>query len=74
MRGFDQVDAATEKRLADDAVTRYTADSTKAGKPVKAIHKASVDGIEVVLEDAKGNALARYPWIYDPLVGMARLK
>jgi len=28
----------------------------------------------VVLEDGQGKVLARYPWIYDPMVGMARLK
>jgi hypothetical protein len=38
------------------------------------VHKTRVDAVEVVLEDAKQTVLARYPWIYDAMVGMARLK
>lgn len=74
MAGLDHLDSGAEARLAHDAVARYTAECTKAAKSAAAIHKTNVDGIEVVLEDAKGNVLARYPWIYDPMVGMARLK
>ena len=73
MHGLD-LDAASEARLAKDAVGRYVAESVKASRQPKAVLKARVDGVEVVLEDDKGNALARYPWIYDPMVGMARLK
>jgi hypothetical protein len=60
--------------LANAAAARYLADCAKAAVSAKAVHKTSVDAIEVVLEDAKQNVLARYPWIYDAVVGMARLK
>jgi hypothetical protein len=74
MDGLDHLDAKTEARLADAAAARYTADCAKAAVVAKAIHKTKIDGVEVVLEDAKQNVLARYPWIYDAMVGMARLK
>jgi hypothetical protein len=72
--GLDHLDADTESRLATDAMGRYVADCIKAGKPVKPVHKTRVDGVEVVLEDDKSKPLARYPWMYDAMVGMARLK
>jgi hypothetical protein len=74
MHGLDHLDAATEARLARDAVGRYVAESVKAARPSKAVHKKSVDAVEVVLEDDQGNVLARYPWVYDAVVGMARLR
>ena len=74
MHGLDHLDAATESRLAKDAVGRYIAECLKAARQATAVHKTKVDGVEVVLEDVKGKVLARYPWIYDPMVGMARLK
>jgi uncharacterized membrane protein len=74
MHGLDHLDAETETRLANAATARYAADCAKAALPAKAVHKASVDAVEVVLEDAKQLVLARYPWIYDAVVGMARLK
>jgi hypothetical protein len=74
MHGLDHLDAATEARLAKAAIERHAADCAKTARSARAVHKASVDGVEVVLEDDKGNMLARYPWIYDAIVGMARLK
>jgi hypothetical protein len=74
MHGLDHLDAKTEARLADAAAARYTADCAKARVPAKTIHTTKVDGVEVVLEDAKQNVIARYAWIYDAMVGMARLK
>ncbi|HET8935020.1 MAG TPA: hypothetical protein VFN67_16340 [Polyangiales bacterium] len=74
MHGLDHLDAKTEARLADAAAARYTADCAKAQVPAKTIHTTKVDGVEVVLEDAKQNVIARYAWIYDAMVGMARLK
>lgn len=74
MHGLDRLDPDTEERLARDAVGRYVAECVRAAKAVKPVHKTRVDAVEVVLEDDKGNALARYPWIYDAMVGLARLK
>lgn len=74
MHGLDHLDAKTEARLADAAAARYAADCAKAAVPVKVIHKTKVDAVEVVLEDATQKVLARYAWIYDAMVGMARLK
>lgn len=74
MQGLDRLDPDTEERLARDAVGRYVSECMRAGKAVKPVHKTSADAIEVVLEDDKGNVLARYPWVYDPMVGLARLK
>lgn len=74
MHGLDRLDADTEERLARDAVGRYVAECVRAQKAVKAVHKTRVDAVEVVLEDDQGKALARYPWIYDAVVGLARLK
>lgn len=74
MDGLDHLDAASQARLVKDAVARYTAECMRAAKSAAAVHKSRVDGLEVVLEDAKGKVLARYPWIYDAMVGMARLK
>jgi hypothetical protein len=74
MHGLDRLDPDTEERLTRDAVGRYVAECVRAAKAVKAVHKTRVDAVEVVLEDDKGNALARYPWIYDAMVGLARLK
>ena len=74
MRGLDHLDAATEARLAKAAIERYAVDRLRAAKSARSVHKANVDGVEVVLEDANGSVLARYPWIYDAIVGMARLK
>jgi hypothetical protein len=74
MDGLDHLDAATQERLAREAVARYFADCVKLAKPPRTVHNSSVDGIEVVLKDDKQKVLARYPWIYDALVGLARLK
>jgi hypothetical protein len=74
MHGLDRLDAETEARLAKDAVARYASECLRAGKAVRAVHKTSVDAVEVVLADDKGNAIARYPWIYDAVVGLARLR
>ena len=74
MRGLDHLDVETEKRLANAAKARYEQDCAKAGVAAKAVHKASVEAAEVVLEDTKQKVLARYPWIYDAMVGMARLQ
>jgi len=74
MYGLDHLDAATDARLGKDAVDRYIADCVKAGRPAGKVHKVNVDAVEVVIEDGSNRVLARYPWIYDPLVGMARLK
>ena len=50
MHGLDHLDAATEARLARDAVGRYVAESVKAARPSKAVHKKSVDAVEVVVK------------------------
>jgi hypothetical protein len=74
MHGLDHLDAKTQEHLTREAVGRYVAECVKAAKPVKPIHKTKVDAVEVVLEDDKGSVLARYPWVYDAMVGLARLK
>lgn len=74
MHGLDHLDAATESRLAKDAVGRYISECVKAAKQSTPVYKSTVDAVEVLLQDAQGKVLARYPWIYDPMVGMARLK
>lgn len=74
MFGLDHLDADTEARLAQDAVDRYAAECVRAASSARAVHKTTVDALEVVIEDDKGRVLARYPWIYDAMVGMARLK
>ena len=74
MHGLDRLDPDTEERLTRDAVGRYVAECVRAAKAVKPVHTTRVDAVEVVLEDDKGSALARYPWIYDAMVGLARLK
>lgn len=74
MYGLDHLDADTEGRLAQDALDRYAADCVKAARSARTVHNTKVDGLEVVLEDDKGTVLARYAWIYDALLGMARLK
>ena len=73
MHGLDHLDADTQVRLGKDAVARYTSDCLRAGKSVRTVHKTNVDAVEVVLEDDKGSSIARYPWIYDAVVGLARL-
>jgi hypothetical protein len=74
MYGLDHPDASTEGRLVNDAVARYWAECAKARRVAKPIHQKRVDADEVVLEDDQGNVLARYPWIYDAMVSLARLK
>lgn len=74
MRGLDHLDVETEKRLANAATARYMQDCANAAITAKVVHKASVEAAEVVLEDVKQNVIARYSWIYDAMVGMARLK
>lgn len=74
MDGLDHLDSDTAERLTRDAVGRYVAECVKAAQAVKVVHKTRVDAVEVVLEDDKGQSLARYPWIYDAMVGLARLK
>lgn len=74
MHGLDHLDAGTEARLAKAAIARYVAECVKAGKVAKAVHTTRVDSAEVVLEDDKANVLVRYSWVYDAVVGMARLK
>jgi hypothetical protein len=74
MDGLDHLDTDTAERLGRDAADRYALECRKAAKAAKAVHHTRVDAIEVVLEDDKGKAIVRYPWIYDAVVGMARLK
>ena len=74
MDGLDHLDTVAQSRLGKDAVARYHAECLKAARPAKTVSKVAVDAVEVVLEDDKHNVLARYDWIYDAMVGMARLK
>ena len=74
MYGLDHLDADTAARLAKEAVARYTSECMRTGKSPRAVHKTNVDAVDVVLEDDKGSVITRYPWIYDAVVGLARLK